>query len=282
MHISICRSTFPHTHTQNNGTSISTTLCTHLLYLHSLPSFSVCQRRFIFISISTKLSLWNCIFFVPGSFSVKHCDWLFFLFSPVNDFAKQWTISQIEGAYLADGKGLNNWDVFTHKPGSHSYSLFSKTFIVYIGKKIQWYMWLYILGTVTDGSNGDVADDHYHRYKVSSSILSHYSLPLLSLRNLWTQIIITFKQNTVLNNNLEDVFQTFQQDKFSEISFFILLFLIFINRSTVPSIHLTFTLFNTTNKQTFTCSSVVHKFNINTICKKNGKIILTTHFSLKY
>jgi len=27
-------------------------------------------------------------------------------------------ILQIEGAYLADGKGLNNWDVFTHKPGS--------------------------------------------------------------------------------------------------------------------------------------------------------------------
>jgi len=58
-----------------------------------------------------------------------------------------------------------------------SYSLFSKTFIVYIGKKIQWYIWLYISGTVTDGSNGDIVDDHYHRYKVSSSILSHYSLP---------------------------------------------------------------------------------------------------------
>ncbi|WRX26327.1 Glycoside hydrolase family 1 - like 10, partial [Theobroma cacao] len=42
---------------------------------------------------------------------------------------------QFEGAYLSDGKGLNNWDLFTHKPGN-----------------------------IVDGSNGDVAVDHYHRY----------------------------------------------------------------------------------------------------------------------
>jgi len=24
---------------------------------------------------------------------------------------------QFEGAFLSDGKGLNNWDVFTHKTG---------------------------------------------------------------------------------------------------------------------------------------------------------------------
>jgi beta-glucosidase/6-phospho-beta-glucosidase/beta-galactosidase len=27
---------------------------------------------------------------------------------------------QFEGAYLSDGKGLNNWDVYTHKPGDSS------------------------------------------------------------------------------------------------------------------------------------------------------------------
>jgi len=113
----------PHSlkHTQH-GTSTPTTPCTKLLSHHSLRMgfcwFSIPQTPFNFF-ISTELSFRNCIFFVSGSFSVKHCDWLFFLFSPVNDFAKQWTISQIEGAYLADGKGLNNWDVFTHKPGSH-------------------------------------------------------------------------------------------------------------------------------------------------------------------
>ncbi|KAM4112915.1 hypothetical protein ACJW30_05G178000 [Castanea mollissima] len=41
---------------------------------------------------------------------------------------------QFEGAYLSDGKGLNNWDVFSHKPGN-----------------------------IIDGSNGDLAVDHYHR-----------------------------------------------------------------------------------------------------------------------
>ncbi|KAJ1405603.1 Glycosyl hydrolases family 1, N-terminal conserved site [Sesbania bispinosa] len=42
---------------------------------------------------------------------------------------------QFEGAYLSDGKGMSNWDVFAHKPGS-----------------------------IGDGSNGDVAVDQYHRY----------------------------------------------------------------------------------------------------------------------
>lgn len=42
---------------------------------------------------------------------------------------------QFEGAYLSDGKGLSNWDVYTHKPGH-----------------------------IVDGSNGDIAVDHYHRY----------------------------------------------------------------------------------------------------------------------
>ncbi|KAL5990479.1 hypothetical protein ACLOJK_011381 [Asimina triloba] len=50
--------------------------------------------------------------------------------------------SKIEGAYLEDNKGLNNWDVFTRIPGR-----------------------------IDDGSNGDVADDHYHRYKVFHSLV---------------------------------------------------------------------------------------------------------------
>ena len=43
---------------------------------------------------------------------------------------------QIEGAVNEDGRGPSIWDGFTHKQG-----------------------------TTIDGSNGDVADDHYHRYK---------------------------------------------------------------------------------------------------------------------
>ncbi|KAL5972725.1 glycosyl hydrolase 1 [Asimina triloba] len=46
-----------------------------------------------------------------------------------------WFYLQFEGAVLADGKGLNNWDIFSHIPGK-----------------------------ILDGSNGDIAVDQYHRY----------------------------------------------------------------------------------------------------------------------
>ncbi|KVH98455.1 Glycoside hydrolase, catalytic domain-containing protein [Cynara cardunculus var. scolymus] len=43
---------------------------------------------------------------------------------------------QIEGAYLDDSKSLSNWDVFCHS----------------------------VVGCGRNGSNGDIADDHYHRF----------------------------------------------------------------------------------------------------------------------
>ncbi|MQL89474.1 hypothetical protein Taro_022045 [Colocasia esculenta] len=42
---------------------------------------------------------------------------------------------QYEGAVAEGGKGLSNWDLFSHIPGA-----------------------------IRSGENGDVADDHYHRY----------------------------------------------------------------------------------------------------------------------
>ena len=36
---------------------------------------------------------------------------------------------QFEGAYLSDGKGLNNWDVYTHKPGDMT-SYFSLSMLI--------------------------------------------------------------------------------------------------------------------------------------------------------
>lgn len=43
---------------------------------------------------------------------------------------------QVEGAWNVDGKGESIWDRFAHTPGK-----------------------------VKDGDTGDVADDHYHRYR---------------------------------------------------------------------------------------------------------------------
>ncbi|KAG6793865.1 hypothetical protein POTOM_003089 [Populus tomentosa] len=42
---------------------------------------------------------------------------------------------QVEGAYIEDGKGLNNWDVFSHIPGN-----------------------------IKNNDNGDIADNHYYRF----------------------------------------------------------------------------------------------------------------------
>ncbi|WVY94288.1 hypothetical protein V8G54_033376 [Vigna mungo] len=67
---------------------------------------------------------------------------------------------QIEGAYLTDGKGLNNWDVFTHKPG-----------------------------TITDGSNGDVADDHYHRYKEDVDLIDDIGVNSYRFSISWARIL---------------------------------------------------------------------------------------------
>nr|GEV26941.1 hypothetical protein [Tanacetum cinerariifolium] len=48
---------------------------------------------------------------------------------------------QFEGGYLADGKGLSNWDIFSHTTGN-----------------------------IVDGSNGDIAVDHYHLYLIDNVI----------------------------------------------------------------------------------------------------------------
>ena len=67
---------------------------------------------------------------------------------------------QVEGAWNEDGKGVSNWDVFTKIPG--------KTF---------------------EGTNGDVAIDHYHRYKEDIKLMAEIGLDSYRFSVSWPRII---------------------------------------------------------------------------------------------
>ena len=67
---------------------------------------------------------------------------------------------QIEGAWNEDGKGVSNWDVFTKIPG--------KTF---------------------EGTNGDIAIDHYHRYKEDIKLMAEIGIESYRFSVSWPRII---------------------------------------------------------------------------------------------
>ncbi|RDX58671.1 Beta-glucosidase 46, partial [Mucuna pruriens] len=67
---------------------------------------------------------------------------------------------QYEGAYLSDGKGMSNWDVFTHKPGS-----------------------------VSDGTNGDIAVDQYHRYLDDIDLMEAIKVNSYRFSISWARIL---------------------------------------------------------------------------------------------
>lgn len=67
---------------------------------------------------------------------------------------------QIEGAWNEDGKGISNWDVFSKIPG--------KTF---------------------EDTNGDVAIDHYHRYKEDIKLMAEMGLDSYRFSVSWPRIM---------------------------------------------------------------------------------------------
>ena len=66
---------------------------------------------------------------------------------------------QIEGAVSEDGRGPSIWDSFAHRPG-----------------------------TIEDGSNGDVADDHYHRYKDDIGLMKALGTKAYRFSIAWPRI----------------------------------------------------------------------------------------------
>ncbi|KAK1280007.1 Beta-glucosidase 47 [Acorus gramineus] len=67
---------------------------------------------------------------------------------------------QFEGAYLSDGKGLNNWDVYTNTSGN-----------------------------IIDGSNGNVAIDHYHRYMEDTELMQSLGVNSHRFSISWARIL---------------------------------------------------------------------------------------------
>jgi beta-glucosidase len=67
---------------------------------------------------------------------------------------------QVEGAWNEDGKGPSIWDTFVHTPG-----------------------------TILHGETGDVAVDHYHRYKEDVAIMKELGLDAYRFSIAWSRIL---------------------------------------------------------------------------------------------
>ncbi len=67
---------------------------------------------------------------------------------------------QIEGAWNEDGRGLSIWDTFSHKPGK-----------------------------THNGETGDVATDHYHRWREDIDLMSEIGLKAYRFSISWPRIL---------------------------------------------------------------------------------------------
>jgi beta-glucosidase len=67
---------------------------------------------------------------------------------------------QIEGAWDADGKGLSIWDEFSHTPGK-----------------------------IFDGTTGDVACDHYHRFREDVALLKKLGMKAYRFSVSWPRLL---------------------------------------------------------------------------------------------
>ncbi|MFZ6653689.1 GH1 family beta-glucosidase [Undibacterium sp. TJN19] len=80
-------------------------------------------------------------------------------FSPSFIWGVATSAYQIEGAATTDGRGPSIWDTFTHKPG-----------------------------TIIDGSTGDVACDHYHRYAEDVDIIAALGVQAYRFSISWSRV----------------------------------------------------------------------------------------------
>lgn len=81
------------------------------------------------------------------------------VFSPAFTWGVATSAYQIEGGATADGRGPSIWDTFTHTPGK-----------------------------VIDGSTGDVACDHYHRYAEDVDIIASLAVDSYRFSISWSRV----------------------------------------------------------------------------------------------
>jgi beta-glucosidase len=67
---------------------------------------------------------------------------------------------QIEGAWKEDGRGPSIWDTFSHTPGK-----------------------------IANNENGDIAADHYHRWKEDIALLSDMGIKAYRFSTAWPRIL---------------------------------------------------------------------------------------------
>ncbi|XP_043694447.1 beta-glucosidase 18-like [Telopea speciosissima] len=102
------------------------------------------------------IALWVVLLIIPFSSCLVHRS----QFPPTFLFGTATSAYQIEGAYLQGNKSCSNWDIFTH-----------------------------LRGTIKDGSNGDIAVDHYHRYMEDVELIHSLGVNAYRFSISWSRVL---------------------------------------------------------------------------------------------
>ncbi|KAL4585457.1 hypothetical protein LXL04_010078 [Taraxacum kok-saghyz] len=148
-------------------THIISSLLSHTLSFSLLPYFQVPTLSTIYMGYALFLLFLLVIGGFLSTFAASH-EFINILRanSSLPSFPRNFLFGtasssyQFEGAYLTHGKGLSNWDTFSHKPGY-----------------------------IVDGSNGDIAVDHYHMYLEDVELMEYMGVNTFRFSISWARIL---------------------------------------------------------------------------------------------
>ncbi|KAL2247538.1 UNVERIFIED_CONTAM: Beta-glucosidase 18 [Sesamum indicum] len=106
---------------------------------------------------------------------------------------------QIEGAVHEDGKGLSNWDVYCRIQGDKPeflVSIVAQRFLdlilcscLFDAVEFDFWCVLRFSGNIADGTSGDIANDHYHRYMEDIEIIHSLGLTAYRFSISWSRVL---------------------------------------------------------------------------------------------